>query len=78
MRDTFSSTQMFEKMGTPRPPSRIGISDEYTRVSYATVADAIRLVKAVGPGCFMAKTDIKNAFRIIPIRPQDHNLFGIC
>ena len=55
-----------------------GISDEYTRVSYATVADAIRLVTAVGPGCFMAKTDIKNAFRIIPIRPQDHNLLGIC
>ena len=25
----------------------------------------------------MAKTDIKNAFRIIPIRPQDYNLLGI-
>ena len=25
----------------------------------------------------MAKTGIKNAFRIIPIRPQDYNLLGI-
>lgn len=26
----------------------------------------------------MAKTDIKNAFRIIPIQPQDYHLLGIC
>ena len=44
-----------------------GISSEFTSVSYATVEDAIRTIKNVGHGCFMAKTDIKNAFRIIPI-----------
>ena len=53
-----------------------GISDEHTSVSY--VDDAIRVMKSVGPGCFLAKTGIKNAFRIIPIRPQDYNLLGIC
>ena len=54
-----------------------GISTDHTSVSYATVEDAIRRMKTVGPGCFLAKTDIKNAFRIIPIRPQDYNLLGI-
>ena len=55
-----------------------GISSDHTRVSYATVEDAIRRIKSVGSTCFLAKTDIKNAFRIIPIRPQDYNLLGMC
>lgn len=55
-----------------------GISSEFTSVSYATVEDAIHIIRTVGHGCFMAKTDIKNAFRIIPIQPQDYNLLGIC
>ena len=55
-----------------------GISSDHTRVSYATVEDAIRHIRSVGSTCFLAKTDIKNAFRIIPIRPQDYNLLGMC
>lgn len=55
-----------------------GISSEFTSVSYATVEDAIHIIRTVGHGCFMAKTDIKNAFRIIPIQPQDYHLLGIC
>ena len=51
---------------------------EFTSVSYATVEDAIRLIQSVGPGCFLAKTDIKNAFQIVPIQPQDYHLLGIC
>ena len=46
-----------------------GMAPENTSVHYATVADAIRLIKAAGKGCFLTKTDIKNAFRIIPICP---------
>jgi hypothetical protein len=37
------------------------------RVNYARVGDAIALIQHLGPGCFLAKTDIKSAFRIIPI-----------
>ncbi len=53
------------------------ISSEFTSVNYARVDDAIALVKRLGPGCFLAKTDIQNAFRIIPIRPADYELLGI-
>ena len=54
-----------------------GIPDEHTSVHYATVTDAIRLIKRAGPGCFLAKTDIKSAFRIIPIHPKDYPLLGM-
>jgi hypothetical protein len=54
-----------------------GISADNTTVCYATIRDAIRLIKLAGPGCFLAKTDVKSAFRIIPIRPVDYNLLGI-
>lgn len=54
-----------------------GIPQTETAVCYATVNDAIRLMKLSGPGCFLAKTDIKSAFRIIPIRPEDYHLLGM-
>ena len=45
---------------------------------YANIDDAIRLVRRSGRGCALAKTDIKNAFRLIPVSPSDYNLLGIC
>lgn len=54
-----------------------GIASEDTSVQYATVADAIRLIKLAGPGSYLAKTDIKSAFRIIPIHPNDYSLLGM-
>ena len=54
-----------------------GIAAENTSVQYDKVADAIRLIKRAGPGCFLAKTDIKSAFRIIPIHQKDHPLQGM-
>ena len=39
--------------------------------------DAIRILQTLGPGSFMAKTDLKSAFRLIPIHPDDWNLLGI-
>ena len=47
-------------------------------VHYANIDDAIRLIRRTGRGCALAKTDIKNAFRLIPVSPSDYNLLGIC
>ena len=55
-----------------------GIAFEHSTVSYARIDDAIKLIKLGGRGCLLAKTDIQNAFRIIPIRPADYNLLGMC
>ena len=54
-----------------------GISVEYSHVQYARTDDAIKLIKEVGQGCYLAKTDIKSTFRIIPIRPEDYPLLGM-
>ena len=54
-----------------------GISSDHTSVKYATIDEAIQLIKRAGPGCFLAKTDVKNAFRIIPIHPDDYGLLGM-
>lgn len=53
-----------------------GISEEFSSVQYSSVSDAISLVRSVGPGAFMAKTDIESAFRIMPIHPSFHFLLG--
>ena len=51
------------------------IPPEKTAVSYDSVYDAIYMLASVADAAFMAKTDIQNAFRIIPIHPDDQHLF---
>ena len=53
------------------------IPREFCTVKYATVDDAINIVKKLGKGCAMAKTDVRNAFRILPVHPSDFHLLGI-
>ena len=51
-----------------------GIPVEHSSVTYSRIDDAIGLILGSGVGSCLAKTDIKSAFRIIPIRPADYNL----
>ena len=46
-------------------------------VNYASNSDTISVIKKLGAGCFMAKTDMKSAFCIIPVHPKDHALLGM-
>ena len=50
--------------------------DPYS-LQYVRVDDAIAILRFLGPGSFMAKTDLKSAFRLMPIHPDDWNLLGI-
>ena len=50
--------------------------DPYS-LQYVRVDDAIAILRSLGPGSFMAKTDLKSAFRLMPIHPKDWNLLGI-
>ena len=52
------------------------ITEENSKVSYASIQDAIRIIQSLGPKCFLAKSDIKSAFRLIPIHPDDHPKLG--
>ena len=46
-------------------------------VKYSSFDDAVELVRSLGPHCFMAKIDIKHAFRLCPVRPCDYHLLGM-
>ena len=46
-------------------------------MSYATVDDAVRCIKTLGRGALLAKFDIVNAYRAIPVHPADWLLLGL-
>ena len=72
LKKTPDEFRLIHHLSYPRGSSvNDGIDSEHTRVCYI-VDDAIKIFKLTDPGCFLAKTDIKNAFRIIPIRPDDY------
>ncbi|XP_077977132.1 uncharacterized protein LOC144432735 [Glandiceps talaboti] len=54
-----------------------GIPHKFASVQYATVDRAIEIIKTLGRGCFLAKTDIRSAFRIIPVSPKVQHLLGL-
>ena len=40
--------------------------------------DAYAILNLLGTGALMSKIDLKNAFCLIPVHPNDWNLLGIC
>ena len=40
------------------------------------MSQAIRFMLRFGQGCYLAKTDIKSAFRIVPVHPSNYHLLG--
>ena len=46
-------------------------------LQYSTIDDAIAICHTLGKGALMAKVDLKNAFRLCPVRPEDWHLLGI-
>ena len=54
-----------------------GIPVNFSSVRYASIQDAIVFVNRLEVSCYLAKTDIKSAFRIIPIHPEDYPLLGM-
>ena len=45
-------------------------------VQYNTVFDAIKVVHKLGKGAVLAKSDIKSAFQLLPIKQEEHLLLG--
>lgn len=43
---------------------------------YSSFDEAVNLIKSLGQGCYMAKLDIKHAFRLCPVHPDDWHLLG--
>ncbi|KAJ1115718.1 hypothetical protein NDU88_003940 [Pleurodeles waltl] len=53
-----------------------GIDPAHCAVGYASVDDAVDLLRATGRGALMAKADIEAAFRLLPVHPESYHLLG--
>ena len=53
------------------------IDKESYSLQYVRIDDAIRLIKERGKGCLLIKTDISDAFKLIPIAPDLWPFHGI-
>jgi hypothetical protein len=54
-----------------------GIPKCLCSMSYIPVDEAIKQIITLGQGTFLAKTDIKSAFRLIPVYPADRHLLAM-
>ena len=53
------------------------IDKELFSLSYVRIDDAISIIRQFGQGTILSKTDIKDAFKLIPIHPSLWHLHGI-
>lgn len=62
------------------PPGRSvndGINMDYTSLSYIKVDHIAKKVVQLGKGTQLSKMDIEEAYRLVPIHPDDKHLLGI-
>lgn len=53
------------------------INLEWCSLSYVSVEDAVSIIRRLGQNTLLAKVDIKCAYRMVPVHPDDHLLLGI-
>ena len=54
-----------------------GIKSELCSLKYTSVERVARAAQQLGKGALLAKLDIKSAYRLVPVHPQDHDLLAI-
>ena len=54
-----------------------GISRKWCSLSYLSADEVVHTVVRLGRGALMAKSDLKAAYRNVPVHPDDHWLLGM-
>lgn len=54
-----------------------GIPSNLCSLRYASVDEAVNIIRQLGQDTQLFKLDIKDAYRIIPVHPDDYHLLGI-
>ena len=54
-----------------------GISPTLCSLSYTTVDKVARAAQQLGTGALLAKVNIKSAYRLVPVHPDDRPLLGV-
>ena len=55
-----------------------GVSAEWSFVSYVSIGHLSSLIISTGKGALLVKADIKEAYRMLSIHPEDQALLGVC
>ena len=62
-------------------PSALSINDGIDHIQsslhYSGLNEALAMINRLGKGSLLAKLDIKNAYRLIPVHPDDRPLLGM-
>ena len=53
------------------------ISKELASLQYTSVDQAVKRIVSLGKDCLLAKIDVKQAYRNVPVHPQDRPLLGM-
>ena len=53
------------------------ISSSLSLLKYAALDQAVQMIQHIGPGTLLAKIDLQNAYRVVPIHPIDQPLLGL-
>ena len=54
-----------------------GIRPELCSLTYTSVDRVAREAEQLGPGALLAKVDIKSAYRLVPVHPDECPLLGV-
>jgi hypothetical protein len=54
------------------------IDKDLSSVQYSKFDNIIDIIKRLGPGTLMGKRDVKSAFNLCPVHPDEFDLLGIC
>ena len=69
---------MIVDLSSPRGRSvNDGISSELCSLRYASVDNAVEVITTLGRSALLAKFDLSNAYRMIPVHPDDQPLLGV-
>ena len=54
-----------------------GINEKLSSLSYVSVDDIVNAILLLGQGAMLAKIDVRSAYRVIPVHPEDRMLLGM-
>ena len=54
-----------------------GIPARLCSIEYASIDQAVQKIRNLGQGTLLAKLDLKSAYRMVPVHPEDQRLLGM-
>ncbi len=54
------------------------IPEENGKVEYATLDSAVRIIQSMHNTAYLVKSDIEDAYKLVPVASTDHHFLGIC